>query len=67
MFECSYTTENANKLQDQLNLVDKQLFSFDSDSIRWEPYMYDCIEGIRKYILHGAEEQLQVDRARYKR
>ena len=66
-YDFKFGTENTRKLYDQLNHVDKLLFNFDSSCVRWEPYMHDYVEGIRKYILGETDERLEFDRARYER
>ena len=65
--EIDFVTENTEKLYQQLNQADRQLFNFDIRSIQWEPYLYDYVAGIRKYLLQGSEKELKVDRQRYKR
>ena len=65
--ELDFVTENTEKLYKQLNLVDRRLFDFDIRSVQWEPYLYDFVAGIRKYLLHGSDEDLERDRRRHKR
>ena len=65
--ELDFVTENTEKLYRQLNQTDRQLFNFDIRSIQWEPYLYDYVAGIRKYLLHGSDKELKTDRRRYKR
>ena len=65
--EFDFSTENTKGLYGQLSPVDKQLFNFDINSFDWEPYMYDYVAGVRKYLLHESDERLEVDQIRYKR
>ena len=65
--ELDFVTENTEKLYRELNQADRQLFNFDIRSVQWEPYLYDYVAGIRKYLLHGSEKELEADRQHYKR
>ena len=57
---------NVRSLLEQLTLIDRDIFYFDTKQLNWASYLERCVRGVRQYILRDDPSTLAKARKRYK-
>lgn len=63
----NFPNENAAKLYEELSEADRKVFNFDTNTIKWEPFLNDYIAGVRRFLLRESDDEIASARDRYKR
>lgn len=54
-----FDDQNVKTLISLQSKQDKKLFNMDLSDIVWKDYFFNCLEGIKKYILNDPENDLE--------
>jgi fatty acyl-CoA reductase len=62
-----FTSENLVNLRDKMASVDRKMFNFNVEDIKWQAYIHNYIHGLRKYILKEDDSTIVGARRRLRR
>ncbi|CAG7817649.1 unnamed protein product [Allacma fusca] len=63
----NFTSENLLHLRDKMAPIDKKIFNFNVEDIKWQIYIHNYIHGLRKFILKEDDSTLEGARRRLRR
>lgn len=60
-----FRNDNVHRLWDKMNAMDRKVFDFNLENLRWEEYFRTYMRGLRVYLVHDPLETLPEARAKY--